>query len=91
MGRSIPLIDPTRQYKTSLTWILGESSDLYESFCLRILFNLLIDGFASPFYQALIDSHLGTEFTPNTGFDSTAAVNIFSVALQGVSKDNLAL
>ncbi|KAK9471639.1 peptidase M16C associated-domain-containing protein [Dipodascopsis tothii] len=91
IGPFDPMLDPERQYKTSLTWYMGNSLDLYESFCLRIATTLLTDGYASPLYQALIDSHLGTEFTPNTGFDTGAAVNLFSVGLQGISKENVAI
>ncbi|KAK9465224.1 peptidase M16C associated-domain-containing protein [Lipomyces arxii] len=84
-----PLSDPARQFKTSLTWFLGPSYDLYDGLCLSIVTSLLTDGHASPLYQALIESDLGTDFSPNTGLDTSSPVNIFSVGLQGVAEENL--
>ncbi|KAJ8096805.1 peptidase M16C associated-domain-containing protein [Lipomyces tetrasporus] len=84
-----PLADPARQYKTSLTWFMGPTDDVYEGLCLRVVTTLLTDGHASPLYQALIESDLGTEYSPNTGLDTSSPVNIFSVGLQGVKKEDL--
>lgn len=84
-----PLSDPERQHKTSLTWFMGPTTDVYESLCLRVVTSLLVDGHASPLYQALIESDLGTEFSPNTGLDSSSPVNIFSVGAQGVVAENV--
>ncbi|KAK9368204.1 peptidase M16C associated-domain-containing protein [Lipomyces kononenkoae] len=84
-----PLADPARQYKTSVTWFMGPTDDVYEGLCLRVVSSLLTDGHASPLYQALIESDLGTEYSPNTGLDTSSPVNIFSVGLQGVTKENL--
>ncbi|KAK9385947.1 peptidase M16C associated-domain-containing protein [Lipomyces mesembrius] len=86
-----PLADPARQYKTSLTWFMGPADDVYEGLCLRIVTSLLTDGHASPLYQALIETDLGTEYSPNTGLDTSSPVNIFSVGLQGVTKENLSV
>ncbi|KAK9321865.1 peptidase M16C associated-domain-containing protein [Lipomyces orientalis] len=84
-----PLADPARQYKTSLTWFMGPTEDVYDGLCLRVVTTLLTDGHASPLYQALIESDLGTEYSPNTGLDTSSPVNIFSVGLQGVKKEDL--
>ncbi|KAK9237701.1 peptidase M16C associated-domain-containing protein [Lipomyces kononenkoae] len=86
-----PLADPARQYKTSLTWFMGPTDDVYEGACLRVIASLLTDGHASPLYKALIESDLGTEYSPNTGLDTSSPVNIFSIGLQGVTKENLSV
>ncbi|KAK9459767.1 peptidase M16C associated-domain-containing protein [Lipomyces oligophaga] len=86
-----PLSDPSRQHKTSMTWFMGPTTDVYETFCLRVLTSLLTDGHSSPLYQALIESDIGTEFSPNTGLDTSSPVNIFSVGVQGVATNNLQL
>ena len=39
----------------------------YESFVLRVLSELLVEGPSAPFYQALIESGLGQAFSPVTG------------------------
>ena len=45
--------------------------DAFETFSMRLLGYLLLDGHASPMYKALIDTNLGSEFSPNTGYDNS--------------------
>ncbi|KAL9101766.1 MAG: hypothetical protein Q9163_003013 [Psora crenata] len=84
-----PLLDPAMQYKTSTSWIMGESSDILRTFSLGILSSLLLEGYGSPLYQALVESGLGTDFSANTGFDGSGKLGIFSVGLNGVKQDNV--
>ena len=42
-------------------------TDPYESLVLSVLSQLLVDGPASPFYQALLDSKIGSDYSPMTG------------------------
>lgn len=83
-GQADPMLPPERQLKTSMTWICGEPQDTYETFLLRVLGNLLMDGHSSVLYQRLIESGMGLEFTVNSGVDSTSAANFMTVGLQGV-------
>lgn len=75
-----------KQYKTSTSWLAGDSTDIVETFTLGILSSLLLDGYGSPMYRALIESGIGSSFTPNTGLDTSARVPIFSVGVNGVSE-----
>ncbi|VVT44956.1 uncharacterized protein SAPINGB_P000590 [Magnusiomyces paraingens] len=84
-----PLFDESRQHKISLSWILGDSSDVNSTYLWKIFGNLLMDGHSSPFYKALIDTNLGTDFSVNSGLDTTPARNILTIGLQGVSVENL--
>ena len=68
---------------------MGDTTNIPESFALQIATSLLMDGYGSPLYRALIESGLGTDFTPNTGYDSSARQGIFSVGLNGVTEDNV--
>ncbi|KAF2266325.1 mitochondrial presequence protease [Lojkania enalia] len=79
-----PLVPPDRQHKTSVTWLMGDTSDIVENFSLGILSNLLLDGYGSPLYQSLIESGLGADFSPNTGYDSAGRKGVFSVGLNAV-------
>ncbi|KAK1967623.1 peptidase M16C associated [Colletotrichum sublineola] len=81
-----PLVDPDRQYKTSVSWIMGDISDVVESFSLALLSTLLMDGYGSPLYRGLIEAGLGTDFSPNAGYDSSAKLGIFSIGLTGVQE-----
>lgn len=88
-GPTDPLVDKEMQYKTSTSWLMGDTSDMVESFALRILSSLLLDGYGSPLYRALIESGLGPDWSPNTGYDSGGKVGIFSVGLNGVKKEDV--
>ncbi|KAI8181198.1 Mitochondrial presequence protease [Colletotrichum sp. SAR 10_75] len=81
-----PLVDPDRQFKTSVSWIMGDTTDVVESFSLALLSTLLMDGYGSPLYRGLIEAGLGTDFSPNAGYDSSAKLGIFSVGLTGVQE-----
>lgn len=41
-----------------------------------LLSDLLVDGPASPFYQTLIDSNMGSDYTPNTGLDIIIIISV---------------
>ncbi|KAL8693906.1 MAG: hypothetical protein Q9218_001371, partial [Villophora microphyllina] len=89
-GPTDPLVDKEMQYKTSTSWIMGDTSDMAESFALRIMSSLLLDGYGSPLYRALVESGLGPDWSPNTGYDTGGKVGIFSVGLNGVKKEDVA-
>lgn len=76
-----------KQFKTSTSWYMGDSTDIVETFSAGILSSLLLDGYGSPMYKALIESGLGSSFTPNTGLDTSARVPVFSIGVTGVSED----
>jgi presequence protease len=89
LGPLDPLVDMDKQFKTSVSWVTGDTNDVVESFGMSILSNLLMDGYGSPIYKGLIESGLGTDFSPNTGYDSHGATGIFSVGLSGVQEANV--
>ncbi|OIW29689.1 hypothetical protein CONLIGDRAFT_340359 [Coniochaeta ligniaria NRRL 30616] len=81
-----PLVDPNKQYKTSVSWVLGDTANIVESFSLALVSALLTDGYGSPLYKGLIESGLGTDWSPNTGYDSSGKLGIFSIGLTGVQE-----
>lgn len=84
-----PLADPDKQYKTSVSWITGDTDDVLESFSMALLSSLLMDGYGSPLYKGLVESGLGTDWSPNSGYDGSAATGIFSIGLTGVEQSNV--
>jgi presequence protease len=84
-----PLVDRDMQWKTSTTWLMGDTTDILETFSLGIISALLMDGYGSPLYRNLIEAELGTDWTPNTGFDNSGRVGIFSVGVTGVKEADL--
>lgn len=83
------LMDPDHQHKTSVTWLAGDASDVIESFALRIVSSLLLEGYGSPMYRDLVEAGLGTDWSPNTGFDHAGTKGLFSIGLTGVKKEDL--
>ena len=85
-GPTDPLVDKSMQYKTSTSWLMGDTSDILETFSLGVMFSLLLDGYGSPLYRGLIEAGVGPDWSPNTGFDSAGKLGIFSVGLNGVKE-----
>lgn len=88
-GPSDPLIDQDRQYKTSVSWVTGDTTDVLESFTMSLLSTLLMDGYGSPLYQGLVETGMGTDWSPNGGYDSSAVKGIFSIGLTGVREQDV--
>lgn len=81
-----PLVDKDMQYKTSTSWLMGDSANILETFSLGIMAALLMDGYGSPLYRNLIEAGLGTEWSPNSGFDGSGRIGVFSIGLTGVKE-----
>lgn len=81
-----PLVQSDMQYKTSTSWLMGDTADVLESFSLSLMSTLLLDGYGSPLHRNLIEAGLGPEWSPNTGYDNGGKIGIFSVGLNGVKE-----
>ncbi|KAL6849137.1 Mitochondrial presequence protease [Amphichorda felina] len=81
-----PLVDADRQYKTSISWVTGDTADVLESFSIALLSTLLMDGYGSPLYRGLVETGMGADWSPNAGYDSSAKRGIFSIGLTGVQE-----
>lgn len=85
-GQVDPMLPPNKQIKTSVSWICGKPEDTYQTFLLKILGNLLLDGHSSPFYKKLIESGLAYDFSVNTGVESQTAANFVTIGVQGCAE-----
>lgn len=77
-----PVFDADKQSKVSIAFLTNDVTEVYESFVMRIVASLLLDGPQTPLYRALIDSGLGSDFSPNTGYDYHSRETSFAVGLQ---------
>ena len=60
--------DPSGASNTfAMSYLVTPIDQTYESFVLRVLSELLLEGPSAPFYKALIESGLGQAFSPVTG------------------------
>jgi presequence protease len=79
---------PDRQTKSSVTWLACDSSDILESFSVSIMMSLLTTGYASPMYAGLIESGIGTNFSPNSGYDGSTQIGSLSIGLDGMKVED---
>lgn len=73
----------------SISFCANDTTDIFETFSMRVLSSLLLDGHSSLLYKKLIETGLGTDWSPNSGYDSSFKTGIFSVGLQGVAESNI--
>lgn len=77
-----------RQSIVLSSFLIGDITDIYQLYCWNILSYLLVSGPSSPFHKSLIQSGLGGDFSPTTGFESDVKDCYFSVGAQLVDNEN---
>lgn len=80
-----PMISLENQTTMAVSYLLADINDNYENFVLGILGALLTSGPSAPFYKSLIESGLGTSFSPVAGFDDSTRSTTFTIGLQGMN------
>ncbi|KAI8893026.1 peptidase M16C associated-domain-containing protein [Globomyces pollinis-pini] len=83
------MMDSEKQSRIAVSYLTNPDADTFESVTLKVISDLLLDGAASPMYKALIESKLGSDFGPTTGFNPYALTTSMSFGLQGVETSNL--
>nr|XP_004409406.2 PREDICTED: presequence protease, mitochondrial [Odobenus rosmarus divergens] len=78
----------SKQTTVGVSFLLPDITDTFEAFTLNLLSSLLISGPNSPFYKALIESGLGTDFSPDVGYNGYTREAYFSVGLQGIAEQD---
>lgn len=73
-----------------VAWLTADINDSYERLGLSLLSALLLGTPAAPLYKALLDSGLGANLTPATGYDDDTRTTSFSVGLQGTDPEHCA-
>ena len=67
-----------------LTWLCGDVSDTAETLALTALTEILLGHDGSPLTRALVDSALGEDLSPVSGFERELKETSFCVGLRGV-------
>uniref|UniRef100_A0A673HNM7 Presequence protease, mitochondrial n=1 Tax=Sinocyclocheilus rhinocerous TaxID=307959 RepID=A0A673HNM7_9TELE len=78
--------DPMKQNTLCMSYLLGDITDTFEAFTLSLLSSLMISGPNSPFYKALIEPEIGSDFSSSVGFDGSARLASFTIGLQGMAE-----
>jgi len=84
-----PLTDPTKQNVISISFHANElSAGLFDHFALNVLVSLLTDGHSAPLRKTLLDTNLGTDWSPNAGHYTFGQTAFVAFGVQGVSEGN---
>ncbi|KAI8776058.1 presequence protease, mitochondrial [Biomphalaria glabrata] len=81
--------DPEKQTTVSVSYLLSDITDVHESFIASVLGYLLTNGETSPFYRALLEPNIGSDFSPNTGCHEDTKEAVFSVGLANISPESV--
>lgn len=81
-----PLTDPNKQNVISVSFHANELSDGYfDHFVMNVLVALLTDGHSAPLRKALLDTNIGTDWSPNAGHHAFGQTAFVAFGLQGVT------
>jgi len=69
----------------AVSYVGCDVSDSYESFVLQLVGELLTDGSNAPFYKSLLESGLGTNYAPSSGYGAHTKDTLFTIGVQGMS------
>lgn len=83
-----PMGEPIEKQNTiSVSILMSDIKDIYDTFVLQFVTELLIRGPNSPFYKSLVEPKISGGFTPSTGFEAQTRDSIFTLGLQGIEKE----
>lgn len=77
-----------KQNFVSISLLMPQVNDVYDTFLLQFLTELLVKGPNAAFYKSMIEPNFSGGFTRTTGYDTQAKDTIFTVGLQEVAKDD---
>ncbi|MCD6187579.1 MAG: insulinase family protein [Desulfuromusa sp.] len=71
-------------------WLCGDINDSFERLSMSLLAALLLGNPAAPLYKALLDSGLGANLAPGTGYHDDNRTTYFAAGLQGTDPEHTA-
>ncbi|KAJ8968610.1 hypothetical protein NQ317_011402 [Molorchus minor] len=80
--------DIEKQNTVSISLLLSDNTNVYETFLMQFLSELLIKGPNAPFYKSMIEPNFSGGFTPSTGLDHQPRDCVLTIGLQGVKKED---
>ncbi len=70
-------------------WLCGDINDSFERLSMSLLATLLLGNPAAPLYKALLDSGLGANLAPGTGYHDDNRTTYFAAGLQGTDPEHV--
>ncbi|XP_042221430.1 presequence protease, mitochondrial-like isoform X2 [Homarus americanus] len=84
-----PMASGDGQTSIAVSYKLVDITNVFETFVLYVLGELLTSGPNAPFYKSLLEPQLGSGFSPSSGFDGHTRNTTFTVGLQGVKDSDV--
>ncbi|SEA25927.1 hypothetical protein SAMN05660420_01633 [Desulfuromusa kysingii] len=72
-----------------IAWLDGDVNDSFERLAMSLLSALLLGNPAAPLYKALLDSGLGANLAPGTGYHDDIRTTYFAAGLQGTDPEQV--
>lgn len=73
-----------RQNQIAIAYLASDVTDIYETFVMTVLTELLVRGPNSFFYKRLIEPNISGGYSPHTGFDNQVKDTLFVLGLQDI-------
>lgn len=77
-----------KQNYIAISLLLSDCTDVYETFLMQFLTDLLLKGCNSAFYKSLIEPNFSSGFTPSAGLDTQSRDTVFTISLKGLKKED---
>ncbi|KAJ2682802.1 Mitochondrial presequence protease, partial [Coemansia spiralis] len=78
-----------KQTKFSISYLANDLRNVFETFSMSVFSGLLLSGTAAPMHKALIDPHIGSDYTSNTGYSPFTRQTSLTVGLQGIADKDI--
>ncbi|KAJ2793670.1 Mitochondrial presequence protease, partial [Coemansia helicoidea] len=78
-----------KQTKFSISYLTNDLRNVFETFSMSVFSGLLLSGTAAPMHKALIDSHIGSDYSSNTGYSPFTRQTSLTVGLQGIADKDI--
>lgn len=77
-----------KQNQIAIGYLMSDIGDIYETFVLNVLTELMVKGPNSYFYKSLIEPNISGGFNSITGYDPTIKDTMLCIGLQDVDKND---
>jgi Zn-dependent M16 (insulinase) family peptidase len=67
-----------------LSWLCGDAADAESAMALTALSEILLGNDGAPLYKALVESEIGEDVSPASGFEADLRQTVFAAGLRGV-------
>ena len=78
-----------RRSLVQVAWLDGDINDSFERLAMSLLSSLLLGNPAAPLYKALLDSGLGANLAPGSGYHDDNRTTYFAAGLQGTDPQHV--